>query len=109
LLPERQPSSAAPAGKSKDPAVLGPGLRVLVLNKNGAAPQHVPGAGRRHGASVKASLILADLVIVAMIVLWRRSAGHALHFSEALFCVCAILFGGWLTCLAAWLQFDRDP
>ena len=113
LLPERKPKAreASAEGKSKDPAVLGPGLRVLVLKKNGAAPRPIvpvaPSAAAA-AARVKISLLLADLLLVAIVLLWCNNAARPFHWLEVLICIVAVTFGAWLTCLAAWLQFRRD-
>ena len=115
LLPERAgliSRDSISLHKSKDPTDLGPGLRALVLNKNGAAPQHgrmTPEVRRGGGATVlKVSLVLADVVLVAVTLLWRRQAQGRMGGWEALACIISITFAAWLGCLTAWVHFRGD-
>lgn len=114
LLPERaglDSRDSTPLHKSKDPTDLGPGLRALVLNKNGAAPQHgrMTGDVRGGGATVvKVSLVLADVLLVAVTLLWRRQAQGRMGGWEALVCIVSITFAAWLGCLTAWLRYRRN-
>src|SRR4051812_28980804 len=95
-------------GHVKDSADLGPGLRVLAYQRNG------PGAASQaaaHGVSAArspftiTSLMGADLLLLGMMVLWRRHAVAPMGLVEAAGCVLVIAFGAWLAGLAAWLHF----
>ena len=114
LLPEREGSvsrESPPPHRSKDPTDLGPGLRALVLNKNGDAPQHgrfTDGVHRVSGTAVKVSLVLADVLLVALTLLWWRQAQGGMGGWEALACIGSITFAAWLGCLTAWLHYRRD-
>jgi hypothetical protein len=113
LLPERAgPDSrdSTPLHKSKDPTDLGPGLRALVLNKNGGAPQlgRITDVQRESGTVVKVSLVLADVLLVAITLLWRRQAQGRMGGLEGLICIASITFAAWLGCLTAWLHYRPD-
>ena len=114
LLPDRgAPVSRESASlpRSKDPTDLGPGLRVLVLQKNGTAPKTGAASTPNRGPDlllVKLSLVLADACLVGMVFIWRRYAATPMLWTEAAICTGIILFAAWLTCLAAWLHFHHE-
>ena len=110
LLPQKPIALSREAGsKSADPVDLGPGLRVLVLQKNGAPPHPAnqdPVAETATAWKVSLSLVTADLVLVGLVFLWfnRASPGNG---PGPLVCAGTILFGAWLSCLAAWLHMSK--
>jgi hypothetical protein len=107
LLPERNPT---PERKAKDSTDLGPGLRVLVLQKNGGTQRSAAPEVQRSGnhTAVKVSLLLADILLASMTVLWQRGQVGRLELRAAALCVLAICFAAWLGCLAGWLHFRRE-
>jgi hypothetical protein len=114
LLPERAglvSRDSPPLHKAKDPTDLGPGLRALVLNKNGGAPQLgriTADVHRGSGTVVKVSLVLADVLLVAITLLWRRQVQGRMGGWEGLICIVGITFAAWLGCLTAWLHYRPD-
>jgi hypothetical protein len=112
LLPEgRSPAlrDSNPQHK-KDPTDLGPGLRALVLKKNGYGAQPVARSGELRARSplVTTSLVAADLLMVAVVLFWRRQAQATMSGLDAFVCITSILFSAWLSCLAAWLHFRAN-
>jgi hypothetical protein len=111
LLSERQQPAArtgSSTGPVKDTADLGPGLRVLAYQRNGlGAASQVPAQGVLAARSplTVSSLLGADLLLVGMLVLWRRHAVGSMGLVEAAGCVLVIAFGAWLAGLAVWLHF----
>ena len=107
MLPGTQPS----LGRDPVPlsSALGPGLRALVRERNGGGLQEVAAPQARSDALalVKLSLIVADVFVIALVLLWRQSSSDVMGAAEAMMCVAAMTFGAWLTGLAAWLHFGR--
>jgi hypothetical protein len=114
LLRERE-RKLAPGGQpglgsaAKDNRELGPGLRVLVVQKD--LPSSQRGGTRGPGQSgrpplVKVSLVLGDLAIVATLLVWRSAASERIGVADAAILICLASCGAWLSCLAAWLYTD---
>jgi hypothetical protein len=109
LLPSDNAGALRERGaKSSGPAEFGPGLRVLVVPKKPRSePRVSPWASM---GAARVSLVLADVLIVVLVVLWWRTekASGPLSGAEGLVCVVALLFAGWLSCLAALLPGGGD-
>ena len=110
MLPERgSGKSPSSTGGSSDPADLGPGLRVLVLQRDGigAGMQTVRRLREedRNLGTVTVSLGIADLALIALVLLWTREASRPFGTIETLGSIFALGLGGWFGCLAAWLHF----
>ncbi len=104
------PHEAAPTEHGKRAVELGPGLRVLVLDKSGApAPRSntPPPAPRESGFVLKISLLAADAALLVLSLLWWKSVSHPLSVKQALTLIFSIGLGAWLGGLAVWLQFRR--
>jgi hypothetical protein len=67
-----------------------------------AEEEKVAGSERKDRKRLKASLVIADLLLVFLAArLVFRSGGH-FGFVEVLLCAAALALGAWLTCLALW-------
>jgi hypothetical protein len=87
--------------KTANLSVPGPGLRVLLQQRNGAPVNQGEPAITR---VVALSLFLADLLVLVLACLWfaaLRSPGLA----DAATLVLALSFGAWLGFLGCWLHF----
>jgi hypothetical protein len=98
-----------PADKSYDPADLGPGLRVLILQRNGVPAPHLPvprpSAGSKPALPVRSSLLLADVGLLTLTWLWFAGREGGLTITQALGISLVVSFAAWLACLAAWLHY----
>ena len=106
-MKEAKEPSAAPASGDQ-PRGLSPGMATLLRGDN-CSPTN--GAAQTEGQSqiaekpgskrmLRASLVLADLLLFALAArLVFRSHGH-FGFIEVMLCIVAVGLGAWLSCLA---------
>ena len=107
-------ASPPPAEPAAKPASLTPGMAALLRGGNGgpkpedqpqeplpppAAPEAV--LGKRW---LRASLWLADMLLLGLAGRLVFQAGGTFGFLEIALCVVAVLLGAWLSCLALWLD-----
>jgi hypothetical protein len=107
-LPGRDLAVQKEGGNPSNP---GTGLRALIGEKNGASgpfpePSQPP-SGTALGV-VTFSLLLADVLLLALASFWFLGRSKAPGFFEFSIIFLMIVFGAWLGFLAAWLHFQRD-
>jgi hypothetical protein len=118
LLPEQReggqrgnsPGGQPKSGNEKPGAELGPGLRVLVLDKGGTAGPRASGTvsvQRESSVVLKLSLLAADAALLVTLLLWWKRVERPLSVSHATAVILVVVLGAWLGSLAAWLQFRR--
>lgn len=111
LLAGQSASGRSEAGlgdKQKGRGELGPGLRVLVLQKTADETKaNAPGLSAGSLAALKFSLAIGDLLMVTGAVIWQGSINRPLGIVEAAVLIGIVSFGAWLGCLAAWLQLRQ--
>ena len=102
----KDPSALEEPGKKK--SSLSRGMATLLRGDNGGSNkeenqsenQPHPGKFRRNKRVLQTSLVLADVLLLALAArLVFRSHGH-FGFIEATLCIVAIALGAWLSCLA---------
>src|SRR2546425_11761154 len=108
-MKEAKEPPAAPTSGDQPPS-LSPGIATLLRGPNGgstnpeaqteAQSQVAEKPGRKR--MLRASLVLADLLLFALAArLVFRSHGH-FGFIEVALCLAALGLGAWLSCLAIW-------
>ena len=112
LLKEAK-GSATPEPAGDKPKSSSPGMTTLLRGANGSPNEESaqtetpsPTAGNPRGKRLlQISLIVADVVLLALAArLVFKSEGH-FGFLEVTLCILAFGLGAWLSCLAFW----RDP
>ena len=114
-MKDKNAPSETPAIESGgNPPRLTPGVATLLRGNNAA--QEKPGSAEpqpsngeatkptpaKLGGAVRVSLIVADLLLLALAArLVIKAKGH-LGFTEISLCVVALGLGAWLSCLAFW-------
>jgi hypothetical protein len=54
------------------------------------------------------SLVLADILLVALTLYWPQRVDGRLDAGSTTACVVGILLAGWLGCVAAWVHFRSN-
>lgn len=106
------PASPRTDNPSEKTAEVTPGMAALLRGGNGHAkpqtsaeedPVRKQAAGRRKKL-VQASLVLADLSLLALVARLAFASHGRFGFLEVSLCVVALAIGAWLSCLALWLK-----
>jgi hypothetical protein len=107
--PPVSPRTENPSDKS---AQVTPGMAALLRGGNGEAkaqssevddPIRKQAAERRKNL-VQVSLVLADLLLLAVVARLAFVSNGQFGFIEVMLCILALAIGAWLSCLALWLK-----
>jgi hypothetical protein len=109
----KEPKTVAPsAERAASPASAPAGMDILLRGGNPS-----PGTDARPNSTIephplvrksgkrllRISLVFADLLLVALVLLVVNRAPHPLGLGGTVLCAGAIVIGAWLACLALWL------
>jgi len=114
LMKEAKTSSAS-SEPATEPASVSPGLATLLRRSNGEGrtPESGPAPGPepatpplpfRRRRLLQASLLLADVLLLALAMLCIFKGRAPFGFIGIVLCVIAVALGAWLSCLAFWLE-----
>ena len=108
-------SPATPENGSETPQVT-PGMAALLRGGNGGPKGQKPSetldkkdgenaaAGHRKRKVIQASMMVADLLLVLLVMRLALVSGGRFGFFEVTLCILALGIGAWLSCLALWMK-----